>query len=161
MALAEQLEKIVAGNSLYLRMKSEFDYSQILWTMKRYNEDMSAQEADGLLDAFLQWIALTPWNTEEKFVTMFQTPVEEAFHCFVLNTRLYSDFCHKFLGFFFHHDPLVEESGDEIAAMAKYTVELLESEYGGSLNENLKLWRVQFDSGDYKVACAGPGGSCH
>jgi len=141
-------------------MKRDFDYSLIIWTMRRYNKAMTEEVAQQLLDAFLQWISLTPLNTKEHFVTMFQTPVEEAFHCFVLNTRLYRAFCDKFLPFFFHHDPIVSESSENVHAWAEYTVQLLEREFGDELNPELKLWREQFDAGTYHIACAGPGGSC-
>lgn len=151
---------IVYGKPLYDRMKSGFDYSQILWTMSRYNPAMSKDEAGRLLDAFLQWISIVPLNDANQFVTMFQTPVEEAFHCFVLNTRLYKQFCEQYLGFFFHHDPLVQEEGEEIARAARFTVEKLEEAFGEDLSPELKAWRVQFDSGNYKVACSGPGGHC-
>lgn len=148
------------GRKLYAAMKSDFDYSQILWTMQRYNPEMTRSNAEGLLDAFLQWISLAPLNTRDRFITMFQTPVEEAFHCFVLNTRLYKGFCDKFLPFFFHHDPIVSEAKEDVHEWANYTVNLMESEFGAELNPELKLWREQFDSGTYHVACAGPGGHC-
>jgi hypothetical protein len=148
------------GRDLYSAMKSDFDFSQIIWTMRRYNEAMSQEDAVRLLDAFLQWISLAPLNTKERFITMFQTPVEEAFHCFVLNTRLYRSFCDQFLPFFFHHDPIVSEAKEDVHEWAKYTVNLMEAEFGEELNPELKVWREQFDDGTYHVACAGPGGSC-
>jgi hypothetical protein len=160
MTQVAKVQEAQYGKPLYDEMRSGFDYSQIIWTMRRYNEDMTETRAHELLDAFLQWISLAPLNTRERWITMFKTDVEEAFHCFVLNTRLYKEFCQQFLGFFFHHDPLVEEAGPEIEAAAKFTVETLEECFGPGLNPELKDWRRQFDAGDYKVACAGPGGSC-
>jgi hypothetical protein len=149
------------GKVLYGRMLKNFDYSQIVWTMKRYNSAMSDDKANALLDAFLQWFSLIPSNREDRYLVMFQSPVEEAFHSFVLNTRLYSEFCAKFLGQFFHHDPLVDESGPEVERLAWYTVRALENEFGNTLQRELKNWRVQLESGEYKVACVGPGGHCH
>ena len=160
MTVAAREQDVRFGRPLYDEMLRGFDYSQITWTMRRYNDDMTQESADELLDAFLQWISLAPLNTADQWITMFQTDVEEAFHCFVLNTRLYRDFCEQYLGFFFHHDPLVEESGPEIEAAARFTLEQLEASFGESLSPELKEWRVQFDSGDYKVACSGPGGHC-
>lgn len=148
------------GRELYAAMKSEFDYSQITWTMLRYNEGMTQTEAERLLDAFLQWISLAPLNSKDRFITMFKTPVEEAFHNFVLNTRLYRQFCDQFLPFFFHHDPIVSEAREDVHEWAKYTVELMEAEFGDDLSPELTLWRTQFDNGTYHVACAGPGGHC-
>ena len=154
--------EIIYGKPLYEEMCRNFDFSQITWTMRRYNSEMTQERADELLDAFLQWISLAPLNSKEKdqWVTMFKTDVEEAFHCFVLNTRLYNEFCEKFLGFFFHHDPLIEESGPEIEAAAAFTIDTLEFSFGDTLSPELKKWRKQFDDGSYEVACAGPGGSC-
>lgn len=148
------------GKPLYNRMKAEFDFGQILWTMARYNQNMSKEEAERLLDAFLQWVSIVPLKEDGAYVTMFQTPVEEAFHCFVLNTRLYKKFCEEFLGFFFHHDPLVQEPGEAIVRAAQFTVEKLEEHFGKDLNPELKKWREQFDAGTYTVACVGPGGHC-
>jgi len=149
------------GKSMYDKMRANFDYSQIIWTIRRYNKDISEERAEHLLDAFLQWVSLVPLNKEDVYVAMFQSPVEEAFHCFVLNTRLYARFCEQFLGSFFHHDPLVEEEGPAVERIARYTVEQLEQHYfGGELHPELKEWRKQLDAGTYKVACVGPGGRC-
>lgn len=160
MALPVEAVKVRYGREIYEEMRSRFDYSQIIWTMRRYNEHMSEERAMHLLDAFLQWISLAPLNTDKQWITMFKTDVEEAFHCFVLNTRLYRQFCDQFLGFFFHHDPLVEESGPEIEAAARFTLENLEESFGDVLNSEFKEWRQQFEDGTYHVACAGPGGHC-
>lgn len=160
MAIAAPVVELKHGMVLYEGMLSGFDYSQIIWTMRRYNPEMTEERANQLLDAFLQWISLAPLNTNNQWVTMFKTDVEEAFHCFVLNTRLYKKFCDKFLGFFFHHDPLVNESGPEIEAAARFTLENLEKSFGSELNPELREWRRQFEDGTYKVACAGPGGRC-
>lgn len=155
-----QQHDIVFGKPLYDLMKAGFDYGQIVWTLKRYNPAMTDEKADRLCDAFLQWISLAPLNTKTRWITMFKTDVEEAFHAFVLNTRIYKAFCDKYLGFFFHHDPLITDTGPEIAAAAKFTVENLEQSFGSELNPELRLWREQFDAGTYHVACSGPGGSC-
>lgn len=160
MTLAAQTLEPRYGNPLYEDMREHFDYSQIVWTMHRYNPEMTEERANQLLDAFLQWISLAPLNTTNQWITMFKTDVEEAFHCFVLNTRLYRDFCDQFLGFFFHHDPLVEESGPEIEAAARFTLENLEQSFGSGINPELKEWRRQFENGTYRVACSGPGGRC-
>jgi hypothetical protein len=149
-----------AGRVLYEEMVKDFDYSQINWTIRRYNNSISEADANQMIDAFLQWISLTPRNTREIYMVMFKTPVEEAFHNFVLNTRIYQVFCEKFLGYFFHHDPMVQETGPEVERIAKYTVEMLETNFGSDLNPLLKDWRRQFEDGTYHVACAGPGGSC-
>jgi hypothetical protein len=158
--MTTKTQEIDAGVVLYERMKREFDYSQINWTIRRYNDDIDEAQATELIDAFLQWISLAPLNTQENYLTMFQTPVEEAFHCFVLNTRLYQQFCDKFLGFFFHHDPVVDESGPEVVEVARYTVQTMQNSFGDGLHPELKDWKRQFEDETYTVACVGPGGHC-
>lgn len=157
--VASSLE-ISFGQPLYQEMVEKFDFSQITWTMTRYNKAMRAEEANELLHAFLQWFALIPANRANDYVVMLETPVEEAFHAFVLNTELYQRFCDKFLGYFFHHTPLREESGPEIDRLVRYTVELLEQHYGDNLHPAFRQWREQLDTGTYTVACVGPGGRC-
>jgi hypothetical protein len=88
---------------------------------------------------------------------MLKTPVEEAFHAFVLNTRQYKAFCERFLGYFFHHDPVTEERAPQMQNGIRYTVELLEKHYGESLLQPLCEWRHQLDDGSAQIACVGCG----
>ena len=74
------------GRELYEQMIDEFDYSAVTWTMKRYHAEMSQVRADELLDAFLQCLALAPLNSKDRYITMFQTVVDEAFILFIVNT---------------------------------------------------------------------------
>lgn len=143
------------GQELYKEMKLNFDYSQITWTMTRYNKSITDDKAEELLDAFLQWVSVVPAIEigEANTFVMLETPIEEAFHSFVLNTKLYQEFCDKFLGFFFHHNPLKEETGPQIDAGVRYTVELLEKCHGTNLHPLLKEWRGLLENGTYKVAC--------
>ena len=158
---AIQPQRTDVGRALYQRMRNEFDYGPIAWTMLRYNAGMSQDRAQTLLDAFLQWASLIPANTENAYIVMFKTPVEEAFHSLVLNTRLYEEFCNRFFGFFFHHDPLTEETGPEVERLARYTVEALRKEFGDDLHPELREWQAELTAGTYTVACVGPGGHCH
>jgi len=157
---SQSSQKLV-GKPLFEKMLADFDYGPVRWTIRRYEPETTEAQADEMIEAFLQWISLTPLNTKECYMVMFKTPVEEAFHNFVLNTRIYGVFCEQFLGYFFHHEPLMEENnGPQMEKIAKYTVEMLEEHFGDSLNPLLKDWRVQFDNGTYHIACAGPGGHC-
>jgi hypothetical protein len=38
--------------------------------------------------------------------------LDEMWHCFVLHTRDYADFCDTHFGFFLHHEPQSDEEGD-------------------------------------------------
>lgn len=145
----------VAGPELFDRMKLHFDYEQILWTMMRYDENQTRERATELLDSFLQWFSLLPAIQPGGTYVMLKTPVEEAFHAFVLNTRLYQEFCQQFLGTFFHHDPVTEERAPELVDGIRYTVELLEKTYGNELLPPLREWRNQLDAGTAQIACVG------
>jgi hypothetical protein len=150
-------EKVLAGQELYGRMLQEFDYSQIVWTMMRYDARQTKEVSTLLVNSFLQWISLVP-AIEDGNIYVLKTPVEEAFHSFVLNTRHYNAFCQQFLGHFFHHDPVMEERAPQMQSGIRYTVELLEKHYGDSLLPPLKDWRSQLDSGTAQIACVGCGG---
>jgi len=158
---ATKIQMAVSARDLYDQMRRGFDFSPVIWTMRRYDTDMSEARATELLEAFLQWVSLVPSNTPTNYVVMFQTPVEEAFHAFVLNTRAYAAFCEQFMGFFFHHDPLTDEAGPEVEQFARYTVDRLKAEFGEQLHPELRRWEADFAAGTYRVACVGPGGRCH
>jgi hypothetical protein len=148
------------GKALFQQMNDEYDFSNVTWTIQRYNKEITEAKAQEMLQAFLQWFSLAPMDSDDRWITMFQTDVEEAFHAFVLNTALYQDFCSRYLGYFFHHNPLVEEEGPAIESAARYTVESLMKEYGDDLHPMLQEWTTQFANKTYKVACVGPGGRC-
>jgi len=149
------------GIELYQHMLDTFDYSQITWTMRRYHAEMTEEHAQGMLHAFLQWVALVPSIPDDKWYAMLQTPVEEAFHSFVLNTKHYQRFCQRYLGFFFHHEPVRNESQQQQRNGAEFTINLLEETYGDELHPLLKDWRRQFDAREEVVACVGQGGHCN
>lgn len=158
MALVTDNEKIIAspefGVSLVLRMKNTFDFEPIVWTMLRYNQDMERSDALSRLDAFIQWFSLIPTVESGCWYVMLETPVEDAFHSFVLNTRVYADFCDQFLGHFFHHDPAPEEAPDQfVRESAEYTVAMLQSNFKENLNPLLQDWVRQVKDGTFKVAC--------
>jgi hypothetical protein len=82
---------VLYGQELYKEMKSNFDYSQITWTMTRYNKSISDDQAQELMNAFLQWISVVPAIEvgENNIYVMLECPVEEAFHSFVLKSHKY------------------------------------------------------------------------
>lgn len=150
-------ERALVGPQLFNRMLQEFDYGPIIWTMMRYDERQTEESSTSLLNSFLQWISLVPAIEPGNTYVMLKTPVEEAFHSFVLNTRHYGAFCEKFLGYFFHHDPVTEERAPQMVNGIRYTVELLERYYGESLLQPLRDWRGLLNEGTATIACVGCG----
>jgi hypothetical protein len=146
---------LATGPALFERMQTEFDFEPVIWTMMRYDEKQTRERATELLNSFLQWFSLIPLIEPGETYVMLKTPVEEAFHSFVLNTRAYKQFCDTFLGYFFHHDPITEERAPEMQGGIRYTVELLEKYYGESLLPPLRDWRRQLNDGSARIACVG------
>jgi hypothetical protein len=91
------------------------------------------------LDAFLQWFSLVPQPKEGESLQMLKS-VDRIWHAFILNTKLYRAFYQKYIGFYVDHDPL--DSEDESlpkAEYARFTLSLLEDEFGSEINPYLKL----------------------
>ena len=63
----------------------------------------SAQEQrvfDGLRDYFILCV-----QARGRFVSMPSQVADDAWHAFILHTRVYQDFCNKAFGRFLHHTP--------------------------------------------------------
>ena len=135
-------------------MKQKTDFSPIVRTMIREGWSKNEDEAFQLIDAFLQWIALVPFTDPKMAYVMLLTPVDHAFHAFVLNTEFYQRFCMNHIGFFVHHNPLDDAMSNKIKSRGGvfYTVELLREQYGEALHPQLIDWCVKVKSGEYTVS---------
>jgi hypothetical protein len=102
----------------------------------RYTKDY-AQNKMPAEDAFCElmkylWICQQHKNDEQRindsalnFTCVMHAEMREIdhmWHTFLLFTKDYHDFCMKFFGEFFHHQPLSEEDKD--ISVEKYTIEL-------------------------------------
>lgn len=107
-------------------------------------------DADMLFDGFLQWIAaLTTRGPDEKYV-MLKSDIDRIFHAFILNTRLYREFCDEHLGRFVDHHPV---TGDGVRPDVETTVRLLRAAYGDDLNPFLALWERDLAEDAWVVSC--------
>jgi hypothetical protein len=111
--------------------------------MRRGNPQLIGRRADEALEGLLQWLAghAAAPHHEQSYV-MLLGDVDEAFHAFILNTRLYMRFCKEHVGFFIHHTPADEELAAELQANGslRYTVNFLEDAFGESLSPSLCDW---------------------
>lgn len=143
------------GSSLYGQMLEEFDFSAVLRTMNRMDSSLSSVDAEQLLKAYLQWVSVVPAAGPGNRIAMLDSPVETACHAFVLNTKLYQEFCDRYLGFFLHHEPFDGETAADTDSLAKLTLSLLDSHFGDRLSPVFGQWRSQVDGATYRLACSG------
>jgi hypothetical protein len=112
-------------------------------------------QANDLLEAFLQWVALVPTIKPDDTFVMLKSPVDKVFHAFILNTEFYQNFCARHFGFFVHHHPIDELLLKKLPGGVRDTMDLLEQTYGEELHPALSAWRSLVDTDAYVVSCAG------
>ncbi|MBI4993958.1 hypothetical protein HZC33_03355 [Candidatus Wolfebacteria bacterium] len=142
--------QVCPGLELYKSMKYGFDFTPVLKTAVKECGINSIEDANDLLDAFLQWIAAMPAKKENTTYVMLKSDVDRIFHAFVLNTGLYRDFCETFFGHFIDHTPL---EGQISKKWVDYTVNLLSELYGNQLHPALKIWEDLATNGAWEVSC--------
>lgn len=136
-------------------MLADFDYKPVIRTIVKSNPGLSDQQASELLDAYLQWVSIIPAVGSGNCVAMLDTEVELACHAFILNTRLYQEFCDRFLGFYLHHDPVDQDVSGDGTEVAARTASLLREHFGSQLNPAFDKWLVQISDGSFQLACNG------
>ena len=139
-----------SAREIYREMMS-FDITPARSLMKRENPNLSDDEVEHAMKGLLQWLAghaAAPHN--QQAYVMLLGPVDEAFHAFILNTRLYMRFCRDHVGFFIHHTPVETELAAKLEADGSlhYTVDFLETEFGDTLSPQLRAWCDGVRSGE-------------
>ncbi len=76
--------------------------------MERYS--VSRDEASEILQETKKWLWLASENIKEKnglrlFIDNSLLIIDEMWHNFILNTRIYQKFCNEKLNLFVHHEP--------------------------------------------------------
>lgn len=140
---------MLSALEIYERMKT-VDLSPVRALMMRENPHYTVEEVDEAMDGLLQWMAghsAAP-HFDQTYVMLFG-PVDEAFHAFILNTRIYMHFCKEHVGFFIHHTPVDEEEAAELfeEGSLDYTVNFLEETFGDALSPALRAWGEGIRSG--------------
>lgn len=134
-------------------VRSTFNFDPVIRTAVEECNVPTKEDAENLLDAFLQWVAAMPGKEEGQLYVMLKSDVDRIFHAFVLNTSLYRDFCDTYFAHFIDHTPL-DERGSRPSV--SYTVSLLQKTYGESLHPSLAEWAGLLDEDAWEVSC----GSC-
>ncbi len=146
----------------FLEMKG-FDLSQVFAFMIREGYAETMESASCQMDGALQWLAAHAVKCHDPVpYVMLSGNVDNAWHAFLLNTRVYLEFCEKHVGFFIHHMPMDVESANVYVVQGgiEYTVNHLREVFGDDLAPGLKRWVTNLDNGDIwitAVSCVGNG----
>jgi hypothetical protein len=130
------------------------DFRPVIQFMLRENESMTEIDALQGLDGVIQWMAghaAVP-HMDQTYV-MLNGSVDDAFHAFILNTRLYMKFCKEHVGFFIHHTPVEDHEAEALFLEGgiDYTITFLEDSFGDQLSSSLKAWSVGHKKGALKA----------
>ena len=148
------------ASTLYQEMKS-FNVRPVISLLKRERWLEDDDAISDAIDGLLQWFAGHAVYKHELPYVMMNGNVDKAFHAFILNTRLYADFCKKHVGFFINHTPLDAEDTNALVVMGgvDYTVNFLKDSFP-YLSPALQEWVRKNDAGEFTisaVSCFGNG----
>ena len=123
--------------------------------------DLPFEEVKMLFEETKKWLWLNAVAIDEKqgielFIDGPLALVDEMWHTFILFTRPYHEFCHRYFGFYIHHAPTTKAEKDEMKKEAasdpeKYKANL-EEEYALQYSyvydklgeETLSRWYAEF-----------------
>ena len=142
------------GQKLYNKMKKGFDFEPVIKLALREKWFKTKEEAEDKLDAFLQWFSLIPTSRPNGLAyAMLISPVDSVFHAFLLNTKLYREFCGKYAGKYVDHSPENDSRNPKFGPSVKYTINLLEKNFGDNLHPSLAEWKNQLKNGSWELSC--------
>lgn len=120
----------------------------VVATLIKEGDAKNQIEALKIIDAFLQWMAMSQFIDEGKILVMFDRKIDKAFHAFVLNTRFYAQFCQDHFKAFLHHDPLDVQTTpvEDVERGIEYTMKAFEDVYGTDLHPTIAKYVRQHKS---------------
>ena len=141
------------ARALFEKIMAEQDFGPIIRELVREQSAANTQEAQGLVEAFVQWYA-TGSVTRTKSFVMFEGKVDKVFHTMILNSPWYMRFCYTTTGVYTNHEPIAEldMSPEDIVDAAVFTVGLLESTWGNDLSQHLRGYVEAVRAGNYAAA---------
>ncbi len=130
------------------------NFDSVLYSAKKDCGVPTEERARELMVALCQWFALIPSLNKGDWHAVLESDVDQIFHALILNTRVYRDFCNKYLGEFVHHTPMDGSRSDlPLEKIVSDTIFRLELAYGSDLAPDLREWRKMFDEGTWAVSC--------
>lgn len=122
----------------YLSMRETFNPEPVIQTALHDNPGLTREQAFELMDALLQWLAITPEVERGKSIQMLSS-VDKLWHAFIINTALYRKFCTNYISFFVDHDPIEARTSHPAQEYANYTLRLLREAFGDRINRRLEF----------------------
>ena len=117
---------------------------------KKHNA--TQEEAQEVFQETLRFLYLCRQGKGARFSFAPSPKIDEGWHNFILFTKEYKAFCEKYIGWFIHHQPVLNGgSGDKYQTTYRVAERIF-----GSLNQ--RIWPA-FGTGACQVACA-PGDPC-
>lgn len=144
---------IECGPTLAARMKSEVDWNPVLDTAIEDFNLGSRENAEFMLEAFLQWLSVFPARTKGDAFVMLKSDVDRVFHSLLLHTALYRDVCETYVGHFVDHSPVDGQEEFDARSALENTVNLLAEYYGEQLHPALKHWADMSTESAWRVSC--------
>lgn len=143
-----------AAQVRYQQLCRLLDLSDVKNFLLREGTFKSDAEASDAIHAILQWLACHAVKQKNELFVMLHGPVDEAWHAFILNTKLYHAFCQEHVGFFIHHTPLDAQKANEFEILGgiKSTVQSLKESFGDELHPLLRHWEEQLDTGQLTIS---------
>lgn len=142
-----------SARTLFATIMAEQDFGPIARELVREQHAADLLEAQGLIEAFVQWYA-TGSVTKTKSFVMFAGKVDTVFHTMILNSPWYMRFCYTTTGVYTNHEPIAEMgmSPEDITDAAVFTAGLLESAWGNDLSPHLRCYVDAVKAGNYAAA---------
>jgi hypothetical protein len=142
-----------SARALFQKIMAEQDFGPIARELVREKHAADSAEAQGLIEAFVQWYATGSVTKTTSFV-MFAGKVDMVFHTMILNSPWYMRFCYTTTGVYTNHEPIAELglSPEDIMDAASYTTRLLEATWDDDLSPHLRCYVDAVKTGDFAAA---------
>ncbi|MCZ4611890.1 hypothetical protein O3S80_50725 [Streptomyces sp. Lzd4kr] len=105
------------GQPKTLATVMSYDAPQVVHKFLEFFQ-MSYSEAEDLFGHLKKWLwfcAMRMRQGESSTITHELLLIDEMWHCFILFTREYAEFCDKYLGGFVHHAPTTKDQKDRMS----------------------------------------------
>ena len=125
------------GPSLAELLAHELDFTPVLRTAITDCGVASPFAAIDGLEAFLQWVSLTPLRTHVEHFVMLKGDADRIWHAAIINTALDRKMCDDYLGGFLDHEPSPAKPPQQ---WILETVGLLKAYFGPALHPIFAGW---------------------
>ena len=98
------LTSVLPGSSGRRRDYSYTFPASVYKTVAKLYPHLAASDRDSVVEMLREWFLLC-FKARGKFLSMPSQIVDDAWHAFIVDTRVYAEFCRKAFQRFLHHTP--------------------------------------------------------